>query len=304
VGAGAWAWSCAAGDQSTTDDGAPDGGPVAVVDGSSGTNDAAPSGDDGGSPGDDTSVPTPPGDDTTADSAPPGDDAAGDDGATSDDASGDDASVDAGDDGSVDAGFDAGPVDAGHDAGGHDAGHDAGPIDAGHDSGNGDAGCGTGTIVINEVQTSGQSGAEDEWVELYNPTGCPVDVSGWKLKHASINGTSIAAVFTTPSSVKIGPFGYAVIAGQTYSASAPTIGAFTTGVLADVGGGLGLYDATDTIVDSMGYGSGATNPLVETSPAPAGVMSESIARTPNGVETKNNANDFSIATTPTPGAKN
>ena len=53
----------------------------------------------------------------------------------------------------------------------------------------------------------------------------------------------------------------------------------------------------------MGYGAGASNPLVETAPAPSEGTGQSIARIPNGVESGDNAVDFKAAT-PTPGAVN
>jgi hypothetical protein len=130
-----------------------------------------------------------------------------------------------------------------------------------------------------------------------------VDISSWELRHTSISGTSIDKVFTAAAGTVIAAGGYGVVAGLAYSASAPTIGSFDTGVLADDGGGLGLYDASGTLIDSMGYGVGATNPLVEIAPAPVEGTSQSIARIPNGAETGDNAVDFQ-ATTPTPGTKN
>jgi lamin tail-like protein len=53
-------------------------------------------------------------------------------------------------------------------------------------------------IKINEIESSG--GTPGDWVELFNPTGAPVDVSGWVVKdnddthiYTFPNGTSIAA---------------------------------------------------------------------------------------------------------------
>jgi hypothetical protein len=263
-----------------------------------------------GPPGDDGTDATPPGDD---DATPPGDDgsdASGDDDGATDagpdatppvDAStdADDSGFDAGHDAGIDAGFDAG-FDAGHDAGfdaGFDAGHDAG-IDTGVDSG-----CATGGILVNEVQVAGSGGSEDEWVELRNGGTCPVDLTGWTLRHTSTTGTSIQTVWTA-ASASIAGRGYALVAGMTYSGSVTPIGKFNTGVLAATGGGLGLYDANGTLRDSMGYGTGATNPFVKGSPAAASPSGESMARTPDGSNGGDDSVDFAIATTPTPGAAN
>lgn len=42
-----------------------------------------------------------------------------------------------------------------------------------------------GSVVINEVAWAGHSGyTSDEWIELYNTTGAPIDLSGWTLSAA------------------------------------------------------------------------------------------------------------------------
>jgi len=72
-------------------------------------------------------------------------------------------------------------------------------------------------------------------------------------------------------------------------------------------GGLGLRDASGTLVDSVGYGT-ATNAFVEGSAAPAppaaAAPGKSAGRKPDGHDTDDNAADFSVLTSPTPGASN
>src|SRR5262249_12478964 len=53
----------------------------------------------------------------------------------------------------------------------------------------------TSHVVISEVGPSGPGGATDEFVELYNPTSQPVDISFWKLQYKSYSG---AAYLTAP----------------------------------------------------------------------------------------------------------
>lgn len=62
--------------------------------------------------------------------------------------------------------------------GGADAGTDGG-VDASVDAGT-DGGGASSTVVINEVESNG--GTPGDWVELYNPTTAPVDLSGWMFK--------------------------------------------------------------------------------------------------------------------------
>lgn len=66
----------------------------------------------------------------------------------------------------------------------------------------------TGHIVINEVESNPPgTDAGYEWVELYNPTGAAIDVSGWKLQTTA----GVVATYTIPSGTTIQAGGYLVI---------------------------------------------------------------------------------------------
>jgi hypothetical protein len=188
--------------------------------------------------------------------------------------------------------------------GGADPGVDASaPKDAGTDTGVvlPDAGCPL-RLVVNELQSAGATAA-DEFIELYNPTACPVALAGWTLRYASVTGSTVSTVWTGAIGKSVPVGGYAVVAGSGF-AGAATVGVFTgTGTLAAAGGGIGIFDPSGTRTDSVGYGS-ATNPLVEGAPAPAPAASVSIARKPDGTDHDTNSADFKTATTPTPGAAN
>ncbi|HVI68929.1 MAG TPA: lamin tail domain-containing protein [Magnetospirillaceae bacterium] len=45
-------------------------------------------------------------------------------------------------------------------------------------------------ILITEIQTAGAGDATEEFVELYNPSDDPVDVTGWQLQYRAASGTS------------------------------------------------------------------------------------------------------------------
>ena len=49
----------------------------------------------------------------------------------------------------------------------------------------------TASLLINEF-LSHSDGVAPDWIELYNPTTAPIDVSGWYL---SEDGTTVAAYF-------------------------------------------------------------------------------------------------------------
>ena len=61
-------------------------------------------------------------------------------------------------------------------------------------------------VVVSELQTAGVS-ATDEFVELYNPTAAPVDISGWKLQYKSDTGVSYSTKLTISAGKSIpGPW--------------------------------------------------------------------------------------------------
>lgn len=53
-------------------------------------------------------------------------------------------------------------------------------------------------VVISEIQTTGAT-AKDEFVELYNPSGAPVDMTGWRLSRRTARGTeyNLLTIFPT-----------------------------------------------------------------------------------------------------------
>ena len=165
-------------------------------------------------------------------------------------------------------------------------------------------GAARGSFVVNEVQTSGPAGAEDEWVELFNPQSCAGGHLGLGAQaHVDQRDLDRDRVHRHGRNEARGRGLRRHRRDDVQRVSADDRELHHGGARRHRGG-LGFYNAADVLVDSMGYGAGASNPFVETAPAPAGVTSESIARIPNGTETDDNATDFKIATTPTPGAAN
>lgn len=193
-------------------------------------------------------------------------------------------------------------ADGGADTAAVDTG--SGPTDTGtlpEDSSTEDVVVDTGPckLVINELQTNdGASGAAD-FVELHNSCDTAKSVGGYKLVYRSGSGTTDTIIFTFSSGASVPAKGYLVLGGSAFSGSKD--GTLTSG-LNDTGASVGLRDTSDALVDSVGYGT-ATGVLVEGTVAPAPGSAKSIARTPNGADSDNNASDFKVAT-PTPGAAN
>jgi uncharacterized repeat protein (TIGR01451 family) len=128
-----------------------------------------------------------------------------------------------------------------------------------------------GDVVINEFMAKGS-----EWIELYNTTGSPIDISGWTvtstvdhLNHVVAGGTTIAA-------------------GEYY-----TLGC--SGKLDNAGDVIWLMTGT-MVIDQVAFGRNGGAPL------PSG--SYSSARTPNGSDTDDDAADWNLDDSPTQGTAN
>ena len=193
-----------------------------------------------------------------------------------------------------------------HGPGPDDAGGDgaAAPTDLGIGSDGGTALtlCDLHKLRINEVSTGASDGATDEFIELYNPCAAAVGLSGGKLVYRAASSGSDNFTLCAFASQTIAAHGYFVVANSGYAASAD-VKPFQGGSgLAAAGGGVALKDSTDTVVDSIGWGT-ATNAYVEGTGIGAPTTSQSAARKSDGVDSDDNATDFKLAT-PTPGAAN
>ncbi|HEY7372425.1 MAG TPA: lamin tail domain-containing protein [Polyangia bacterium] len=204
----------------------------------------------------------------------------------------------------------SGAVGCGTVTGGRDgaAGQDADTPDvpttidapAGQDATGADADADECTIKINEVQTGGAT-ALDEFIELYNT--CPdraFSLAGHSLVYRAATGAGdFPRVTFTVETIAAGK-PYFVCANSGFAGTADAH--YTDGLALD-GGGLALRGPDGNIVDAVGWGS-AANAFVETAPAAAPAAAQSIARQPDGHDSDDNAHDFEIAATPSPGASN
>jgi len=133
----------------------------------------------------------------------------------------------------------------------------------------------TNHIVISEVQVSGGV-ADDEFVELYNPTDSSVDLTDWRLTRKTSSGVSENNLVASISG-SIPAHGYFLIAhpdydglvaeDQVYSATTSAVASNNTVIL--------YSDAGVTVVDKVGMGS-ATD--IETTATSSPNDNESIER--------------------------
>ncbi len=139
----------------------------------------------------------------------------------------------------------------------------------------GEDGAGVPSVTVNEVVHSAMPLGSPDWVELYNPGGSAVDLSGWK-----VLDEKDSHVFTFPSGTTITGKAFLVVEGEGGTgAYVATFGWGTTDSAR-------LVDADGVLVDSTSWFP------------PAGVAGTSWGRHPDGT------GEFATLSSPTPAAKN
>jgi hypothetical protein len=160
------------------------------------------------------------------------------------------------------------------------------------------------TVVISEIQTGSSSSGSQEFIELYNPTGQEVALSGWKVQYKSATAENTDSAWSTKSTLEgsITGHGYYLIAPEAYLAEAD---AFMSSGLAASGGHIRLVDHNGQTIDLLGWGT-ANAPENQAATPPAAGQSlerlpgERAPRGGNGHDTGNNAADFIQRTNPEP----
>lgn len=172
-------------------------------------------------------------------------------------------------------------------------------------------------ILISEIKVAGNT-ANDEFVELYNPTNSDVSINNWRLskRTSSLNG-AISNLVTNLSG-SISARGYFLIANPQYSGLVEPdfwYSATTSGIAAN--NTVILYsDQGLTIVDKVGMGSAEDNETASTVLPPTGSSIERKAKPDstsetlyaggidelmgNGHDTDNNSQDFVLRQNPEP----
>jgi hypothetical protein len=170
--------------------------------------------------------------------------------------------------------------------------------------------------VINELTPGTTAAKTNEWVEIYNPCVGPVTVVGWTLVFRGAMSTATmldsGLLRTLTGSMASGEL--RLFAGTGYGGA--NDGTFLAGSgLGQPDGAVGLRAGprdTGTLMDSIAYGDVAKppdpNPFTETNATPTigdGINAVSASRRPfDGNDTNDNATDFVMTATSTPGALN
>ncbi len=161
-------------------------------------------------------------------------------------------------------------------------------------------------LVINEAVPDPAGGDTDmEWVELYLPSGGPVDLSGWVVAAgtSSYNTQGVIPPGTTMSS------GDYLVIGQ--SSMVPEVDVVAAGFSmgnASNADAVQLRDCFGNPVDTIVYGTDNSDGWLDDTGATAALApppgsGEALQRIPDGADTNNSQADFMVGL-PTPGGSN
>ncbi len=157
------------------------------------------------------------------------------------------------------------------------------------------------TVVISEFRTRGPGGANDEFVELYNLTGSPINVGGWKINRSNGSGT-INTQITITAGTLIPAFGHFLATNSAaggYSGSVPGNQTYGTGITDD--GGIAILDGSNAVMDQVGMSAGSAYKEGTVLSQLTTNVNRSHERRPGGAsgsaqDTDNNGSDFQLIT--------
>ncbi len=168
-------------------------------------------------------------------------------------------------------------------------------------------------LLLAEIVTGGVF-ASDEFVEIANAAGVPLDLNGMELVYVTASGSTVSRKAGFASPWPLAP-GQHILLANGAGMYGPLADVTYSGGIAAGGGSLALRYVGGSIVDAVGWGT-ATNSFVEGSVAPAPAAGSSIERRPGGadgnwLDTNDNRADWlvqpnpvpqSLSSAPTPGA--
>jgi hypothetical protein len=167
-------------------------------------------------------------------------------------------------------------------------------------------GGGTSALRVNELMTGSTGAAANEFVEIVNTGSAAADIGGFRLAYRSAAGTSDVTLATVPAGTTLAVGGFYLFGGSAYAGTRAPDQSFSAAIAA-TGGGVAIRDSAGAILDSLGYGD-AVNAFVEGHPAAAppatAAPGSSTVRLPDGHDTNDNAADFSVSASPSPGSSN
>lgn len=153
-------------------------------------------------------------------------------------------------------------------------------------------------VVISEFRTTGPSGGNDEFVEIYNPTNGSVDITGWLINGSNNSGSTstrlvIGSVIGGSVVLQPGQYYLAARSGAgNYTGSVVPDETYSTGIVDD--GGIALYNGA-LLVDAVGMHINSAYKEVTVLTPLTGTSNQSYARKSNGCsDSNNNSTDFNL----------
>jgi hypothetical protein len=157
----------------------------------------------------------------------------------------------------------------------------------------------SGPIVISELRFRGAAGANDEFVELYNNSDPPFDISGFLLRGSNGAGT-VTTRATVPAGTSVPGHGHYLFVNAAAGAALVALADRTYGTGFTDDGGVAIAQADGTILDqvalSAGSAYGERTPLATLGSANQDHSYERKTGGSNGsgVDTNDNASDFQL----------
>jgi hypothetical protein len=118
------------------------------------------------------------------------------------------------------------------------------------------ASAGTGKILVSEIMVGAESGANFEFIELYNAGSVPVDMTGWVIKKKTSSGSESSLVASKLFSGKVIQPGRYLLLGNAggYAGSVPLdIAWSSSNTLAYKNNSIVVYDADGYKLEEIGW---------------------------------------------------
>jgi len=164
------------------------------------------------------------------------------------------------------------------------------------------------TVVINELlpnATGADSG--NEWIEFFNSSTNPVDMSGWGIQKATASYTTF---FTFPVGTALFSGEYFVVGGNNVFDADINISQLGLGNAGSSGDSVRLIDELSNVIDTVIYGPNNNDGFfddlgtVAQNFASTPAAGQSLARFIDGIDSGNSGDDFILLDSPTRGGSN